>query len=262
MAKETATYEKVWETIYETQKMQQETQKMQQETDRLIKKQREDSAETDRRLQETDRLIKELRQSNAELLKSQDNFDIRMENLFKSQEKTDIEIENLLKSQKKTDIQIDKLLKAQDKLFGKMNYVDMNLGGISRSNGAFAEEYFYNSFERGKKNFFGEKFDKIEKNVKGINVRAEYDVVLINGKSIAIIEVKYNAQKGDINEVIKKAETFRINYSDFVNHHIYLALAALTFEKDVETDCAQAGIAVIKQKGKSVVIYDEHLKKF
>ena len=38
------------------------------------------------------------------------------------------------------------------------------VGGMSKNNGMIAEEYFFNSFQKGKTNFFGEKFDEIEKN--------------------------------------------------------------------------------------------------
>jgi len=46
--------------------------------------------------------------------------------------------------------------------------VNETLGSWAYNQGRFAEEYFFNSFEKGKQNFFGEKFDEIEENVKGI----------------------------------------------------------------------------------------------
>lgn len=138
------------------------------------------------------------------------------------------------------------------------------VGGISNNQGLFAEEYFFNSFENGKQNFFGEKFDDIEKNMKGYkkNYKDEYDIVLFNGKSIAIIEVKFKAHENDIPEVIKKAETFRVNYPDYQNHKVYLGLATMVFYSDLEQTCKEQGIAIIKQSGDSVVINYEHLKAF
>ena len=150
------------------------------------------------------------------------------------------------------------------------------IGGIGNSNGDFAEEYFFNSFEKGEKTFFGEKFDRIEKNVKGITVTDEYDILLINGKTVGIVEVKYSAQKRHIKQLIKKAETFRINQPYYANYQIYLALAALSFDNKknekvkvkinknctVEDYFIRNGIAVIKQVGDKVVINDENLKVF
>ena len=41
--------------------------------------------------------------------------------------------------------------------------LEKQIGGVTNSHGSFAEEYFYNSIERGDKIFFGEKFDKMIK---------------------------------------------------------------------------------------------------
>ena len=37
------------------------------------------------------------------------------------------------------------------------------IGGVSNNNGLFAEEYFYNSLDKGEKILLGEKFDKLIK---------------------------------------------------------------------------------------------------
>jgi hypothetical protein len=39
-------------------------------------------------------------------------------------------------------------------------------------------------------------------------------------------------------------------------------MSAMSFEENVETECDQAGIAVIKQVGGDVVINDKHIKAF
>ena len=152
--------------------------------------------------------------------------------------------------QAKTDRQIDK--------------VHATLGGWANNHGSFAEEYFFNSFENGKQNFFGEKFDEVEKNVKGIkrDARDEYDILLINGKAIGIVEVKYKAHENDVPNVLKKAQTFRVNFPDYANHRVYLGLAALAFYPQLEQLCIDEGIAIIKQVGDTVVVNDKHLKVF
>ena len=136
------------------------------------------------------------------------------------------------------------------------------MGKWATNHGDFAEEYFANSFERGQRNFFGEKFDSIKKNVRGLEIDAEYDILLVNGKSIGIIEVKFKAHENDIPEVLKKAETFRVNYPKYADHQIYLGLASLSFYPELENKCIKEGIAVIKQVGDTIVINDKHLKVF
>lgn len=138
------------------------------------------------------------------------------------------------------------------------------VGSIGNNNGSFAEEYFFNAFENGRHNFFGEKFDSIKNNVKGFyeTVEDEYDILLINGKSVGIVEVKYRANETDIPNVLKKAKTFRITFPYYAKHKVYLGLASMSFYPDLEEECIREGIAVIKQVGDKVVIYDEHIKVF
>jgi hypothetical protein len=138
------------------------------------------------------------------------------------------------------------------------------LGEWANNHGEFAEEYFFNSFEDGKQIFFGEKFDEIEKNYKGIKkgYRDEYDILLLNGKSVGIIEVKFKAHVNDIPTILRKAETFRVNFPDYQKHQVYLGLATLAFYPELEKACIKEGIAVIKQVGDTVVINDKHLKVF
>ena len=140
-----------------------------------------------------------------------------------------------------------------------------SITGISNSNGLFAEEYFLNSFENGKNTFFGEKFDEIIPNLKtGLNekIKDEYDIVLINGTYIGIIEVKYKGRLDDIPKVISKAQTFRVNYPKYQNHRIYLALATMIFNQRLEDECKKKGIAIVKQVGDTVVMNEENLKVY
>ena len=203
------------------------------ETDRLLT---EKFAKTDRLLTEkfaeTDRLFKESAQRHAEM---------------------DLQMKETDRQMKETDRQI--------------KAVNATLGAWANNHGSFAEDYFYNSFKRGKRSFFGEKFDKMEKNVDtrkmlDYKVADEYDILLINGKSIGIIEVKFKAHKNDIPQVMKKVDTFRLNYPKFAGHQVYLGLASLSFSPAVEQTCIDHGIAIIKQVGDTVVINDKHLKVY
>jgi len=144
----------------------------------------------------------------------------------------------------------------------RMKKLEELTGSYANNNGAFAEEYFFNSFEKGQQNFFGEDFDMIRKNVKGVEKDDEYDILLINGQSIGIVEIKYKAHERDVPKVIKKAETFRINFPKYENHKVFLGLASMAFYPELEEECKTNGVAIVKQIGDNVVIYDEHLKAF
>ena len=159
---------------------------------------------------------------------------------------------------------LQEVAQSQKEADKRMKKLEELTGSWVNNQGAFAEEYFFNSFENGKQNFFGEKFDEIEKNIKGFkkDFKDEYDILLINGKSIGIIEVKFKAHESDIPKIIRKAETFRMNFPEYKNHRVYLGLATMVFYSELEQECIKQGIAVVKQVGDTVVINDTNLKVF
>jgi len=173
-------------------------------------------------------------------------------------------LQEVAQSQKETDKQIQKVAQSQKETDRQMKELQKTVGGVTNNQGSFAEEYFFNSFENGKKNFFGEKFDEVVKNLSSFwqGLKDEYDIVLYNHASVAIIEVKYKAHLNDIPTVLKKAETFRILFPHYKDFKIYLGLASMSFYPELEQECTEQGIAVIKQVGDTVVINDTKLKVF
>ena len=155
----------------------------------------------------------------------------------------------------------DRQMKETDR---RMKELQKTIGSFSNNQGSFAEEYFFNSFEKGKRNFFGEKFDEIKRHVTHFwqGTEDEYDIVLYNHDAVALIEVKYKAHLSDIPAVLRKAETFRILFPNYKDFKIYLGLASMTFYPELEEECIKRGIVIIKQVGDKVVIYDENLKLF
>jgi hypothetical protein len=141
------------------------------------------------------------------------------------------------------------------------------IGGISHSNGDMAEEFFYNTLKKDK-TFVNEKFDLIRKNLtyRGVDddLEAEYDILLFNGTSAALIEVKYCAKSDniDINKLIKRADVFKLQFPEYKNHKLYLGVAAMSFKGWIAKKLHHAGIATIRQVGRKMVIYDKVVKVF
>jgi len=163
-----------------------------------------------------------------------------------------------------TDRQVQETSRQMQETDRIIRALKKDMGSWANNHGSFAEEYFFNSFENGEHNFFGEKFDFIRKSVKSVirGIDDEYDIVLFNGASVAIVEVKFRAHEEHIAKVLRKAETFRISHPYYKDYNVYLGLAAMSFHDGVEQRCISEGIAVIKQVGDTVVINDEHLKTF
>jgi hypothetical protein len=171
----------------------------------------------------------------------------------------------LTEKQAETDRQMKETDRQMQETDRRMKKLQEAVGSWDNNHGYFAEEYFFNSFERGEQSFFGEKFDEIEKNLKPKkkkNIEDEYDLVMSNGNSVAIVEVKFKAHARDIDRVKNKAHTYRILCPEYKDYKIYLGLASLSFYPELEQECIAEGIAVIKQVGDKVIINDSGLKVF
>jgi hypothetical protein len=145
----------------------------------------------------------------------------------------------------------------------KANAVLIN--GISRNNGAAAEEYFYNALQHGNKKMFGEDFDDVFRGEKRKTIKGyedEYDIMLFNCAAVCIVEVKYKADSADVLQVLRKERTFRTNFPEHSKKKLYLAMASMSFHPLTVKACSDNGIAVMKQVGNTLVVSDENLKVF
>ena len=225
-----------------------QTEQLIRETDQLIKKNAKAAAKAAAKER------KETAKERKEAAKERKEADLKYE---KMRAESDARIEKMKAEDDRKRAETDERLDALGKL----------IGGIAHSNGDMAEEYFYNSLKKDKF-FVHEKFDKISRNLtyRGVdyNLKMECDILLFNGKSAAIIEVKYNAKPENISveKLISRVAIFKILYPEYKNHNIYLGVAAMSFKKSLIKELHQAGIATIHQIGKKMVIYDKEVKVF
>jgi len=175
--------------------------------------------------------------------------------LFRESAEISKEVKQLSKENEQRFKETDKIIKNLSK----------QIGGISNSNGDVAESYFFNSFKKYP-HFAEQDFESVEGNVnkysKSLNLKGEYDLLLSNGTSVAIIEIKYKAKKEDVAEVVSKVETFKILFPQYKDYSLYLGLAGLSVEKGAEKEAIKQGVGIIKQVGKNMVINDAHLKVY
>jgi len=250
-----ATPETVWAILREIGEKQAGLAESQAETDRQMK-------ETDRKMKETDRKIADLAEKQAETDRLIKETGKQIKETGKQIKETDKQIKKTGKQIKETGKQMKETRRNIDDTWKQIKETNKQLGNITNNQGFFAEEYFFNSFEQGKRNFFGEKFDDIIKNLRGLKTKDEFDIVMLNGHSVGIVEVKYKGHKNDVPEVVEKANKFRTNFAEYKNHAIYIGLATMAFYTELEQACQEHGIAIIKQSGDTVVINDEHLKAY
>jgi hypothetical protein len=157
------------------------------------------------------------------------------------------------------------LFKETDKKFDRLErMIDKDrelIGGISRSNGEFCEEYFINSFKE-KPVFLGEKYDRVISYLKPdpVVIEDEYDLVLRNGKSVVLIEMKYKAGIDDVGKMFKKLDSYRANYPIYKKYKVYLCLASFRFPAIVRKCAAKEGIILIQQRGEIIEVISENVK--
>ena len=236
------------------QKGEEDAQKRSEEFNRDLK---ESSEKFDRDLKKSEEKF------DREMQKSREEFKQRMK---ESEERSEREWGEIREEQKKRSEKLDREWEKSKENFDKMV---IEIGGIGNSNGDVAEEYFINAFEKNP-SLNGEIYDKViynarlvsEESLKSNEFNDEYDIFLSNGKSAAIIEIKYNLKRGVIKRLLEKGENFRKYHPIFNNHKLYLGIAALSFRKAAEENITKKGIAVIKQVGGKMVINSKNLKEF
>jgi hypothetical protein len=147
-------------------------------------------------------------------------------------------------SQEKSDRRLDKLI-ASNKKLGKL------VGNISNNQGDIAEEFFWNTLSSNPI-LAGIKYDFSTKNAhKRVgDIEDEYDILLVNGKDIAIIETKYKAHTSDIQKLVnKKYENFKKLYPEYKDYNHHLGLASFNINEDVKEEAMKNSVILLQRKG-------------
>ena len=197
---------------------------------------------TDKELKE---LVASLVVSQKELIESQKRTDEQLK-------KTDEQIDKLMESQQITDEQLSKTDKKLDKL-AKM------LGSIGNNQGEVAEEYFINSLKDRLK-IGNLHFDYLLQNVhlQTKKINDEFDILLINDKNIALIEVKYKVHPNVIDSLDKKIEHLKL-MKEYRNYKIYAGVAGFKIPDDVIKKAKKKGYFVLKRNGNVIEEYTKNL---
>ena len=144
-----------------------------------------------------------------------------------------------------------RLEKSQEKSDRRLNKVAKLVGNISNNQGDVAEEFFYNSL-KAKPSIAGINYDFIEPNAHRSKnkIEDEFDILLVNGSDVAIVEVKYKAHTNDIESLInKKYSNFKKLYPEYKNYNHHLGLASFNINDDVKKTASQNNVMLLQRKG-------------
>jgi len=187
-------------------------------------------------------------------------------NLAIIQQKNEIQFaENdakLAKLQRKNEIQFaetDAQLAKTDanliRLSEKIERIATLVGNISNNQGDSAEEFFYRSLIDN--TYLGDiHFDIIYRNLpsqKG-KLQDEFDIVLVNEKSVAIVEVKQKAHPKLIKDMLeRKLLNFRTLFPYYKDLKLYGVVASMVSNNKLVDKAKKAGLFFLTQKGQHVV---------
>ena len=189
--------------------------------------------------------------------------------LAKTQKKTEQSIYRLAARQEKTEQSIDKAISELKEEIAKtsaevtkttatVREVSRMCGGLGNNVGKAAEEFFFNTLEANpvlKEIQFGPP----QKNWHGAahNRRDEFDIVMLNGSAIFILEVKFNVEKEDVEKLLTtKKENFNIIYPEYKDYDQHWGLATFIIEDDLRDMAVENGLTVLQRKGDLIESYN------
>jgi hypothetical protein len=220
------------------------------ETDRIVK-------ENAIQLKETDRIIRE----TADMQKETANMQKETANM---QKETDRQMKETDRQMKETDRRMQLADCRLEKLEKRLEKIGIQVGGINDNIGFHAEQFFQDVFEE-KLEFGRMKYNEMIPNLtyKGRNEIIEFDIALLNGDSIALIEVKNRIHPNFVKILAEeRVEKFRKYFLEFSDYDIYLGIAGFSFSDEVLDQASRYGIGIIKQVGTGVEIEANNLKAY
>jgi hypothetical protein len=176
-------------------------------------------------------------------------------------------LDKLAASQVKTDAQLAKtdaqLAKTDARLEERFTRLAALYGGVADNQGSAAEEFFFNSLSANPV-IGGIQYDRVTPNVivgtKG--KQAEFDMVLVNGNSVALLEVKHKAHLSALDQLEKQMKRYREVFPEHASYKLYGGVAGLSVPEDTVQEAHKRGMFVLKQQGDFITVDAEAMRAF
>ena len=137
----------------------------------------------------------------------------------------------------------------------KMAELFEKMGGIDDNIGHHAEEFFQNAFEKNM--VFGgvEYHDMIPNMSHNEKDGVEFDIVLVNRDSVALIEVKNRIHPKFVRTLaVDRLKKFRAYFPRYGKYKAYLGIAGFSFSKAVLEEAKKYGVGIVRQAGESIEV--------
>ena len=203
---------------------------------------------------ESEQLTKEIRLLLKEAAATQERTAAIQERIVAIQEESAIGMKKFEERSEKSNKEFNE----------KLEKISEQIGGISNNIGHHAEQFFQSVFKE-KLEFGRIKYDEMIPNLayKGKKDEIEFDIALINGDSVALIEAKNRIHPDFVIKLAEeRVEKFREYFHEFDNYDVYLGIAGFSFSDEVLDRASAYGIGIVRQVGEGVEIEANNLKVY
>jgi hypothetical protein len=169
----------------------------------------------------------------------------------------------LREAQAKTETEQKETARIVRELTQSIKDTRSEVDGVGKSQGMVAEEFYANSLTLNPK--IGKlKFDQVMTDIKvgKGHDNAQFDVVMINGNSVAIVEVKYRAQIKTITQLEKQMIEFRTRLPIYDKFKLYGGIAGFSVPDNVVQAAHDKGYFVLKRSGDAFAVDTVGMKAF
>jgi hypothetical protein len=89
-------------------------------------------------------------------------------------------------------------------------------------------------------------------------INDEFDILLVNGESVAIVEVKYKVHPADLEKLPKKIENLK-KMPQYTNYKIYAGIAGFFIPDKIIKEAKEKGYFILQRKGDVIQSYTDNL---
>ncbi len=170
------------------------------------------------------------------------------------------DIDNLVKADALARVEAQAERKEMNRF---MKELGQRMGSITNNQGDVAEEFFYNSLNAAPQ-LGGISFNSVTPNLilGARKAKSEFDIVLVNGESVALVEVKYKAHANDLDQLQKQVERYRALRPEHKNYKIFGGIAGFKVPADVVKRAQERGLFVLQRKGELIDSVTEGMRPF
>ena len=211
-----------------------------------------------------------------------DRAEALLEKLAESQARTDAQLDKraaeldkfIKESQAKTDAQMSKtfagIREAQAKtdakiaeLADEVKKVTKLVGNVTNTDGSIAEQKMYYALKKHLK-IGNMQFDEIKRDLRPDGENGpQFDILLINGDSVCVVEVKKSAHVNDLDILIEKTiSNFKKHCTAYADYKTYFALASVNIYPDLIKKSAERGIFLLTEQNDVMEILNDKAVTF